>query len=422
MALTDSTLTSRRRHFSLILFLVAALCLCAAAPAGAVQAAVAKKQAKRADLQTSSIKLSRTSIAAGAELVVTIKLTNKGKKTAGKSTSGFWISYNSKYDVGDVIAGSAKIAKIAPRKSRSAKLKVKMPVDFPAGNFYVISCADGLKKVKESSEKNNCRAAKLKVTAAPAPESPDPTGPTGTTEPPGPLDTDGDGIPDATDNCPTTINPDQADADHDSIGNVCDECPISSNLGGAACPADVYDVRMGVKAIGARVSVPDILVTGIKGNRVYGQVWSDGASYRWKEYSGIVSDFSTDPGVSVGDVITVTGTITPERRLAATGRTVQTTGQPSPSLGTDTGAAILILEIYKWDSVYVRWWIAPCSDVCETGADEWRLGDSDPFSVFSTLTTLAPGGFATYEVSGIATTIDGKPGVMPRSSGDIFGL
>ncbi|MGH3034323.1 MAG: transglycosylase domain-containing protein [Gaiellaceae bacterium] len=47
------------------------------------------------------------------------------------------------------------------------------------------------------------------------------TSPT-TTEPPAPVDADGDGVPDPTDNCPTVPNPDQADSDGDGVGDACD--------------------------------------------------------------------------------------------------------------------------------------------------------------------------------------------------------
>ena len=42
---------------------------------------------------------------------------------------------------------------------------------------------------------------------------------------PGPVDTDGDGVPDDLDNCPAIANPGQEDADGDGVGDACDVCP-----------------------------------------------------------------------------------------------------------------------------------------------------------------------------------------------------
>lgn len=42
--------------------------------------------------------------------------------------------------------------------------------------------------------------------------------------PPGPLDTDNDGIPDSKDNCSTVANPDQANQDGDVWGDACEQC------------------------------------------------------------------------------------------------------------------------------------------------------------------------------------------------------
>jgi cytosine/adenosine deaminase-related metal-dependent hydrolase len=86
-----------------------------------------------------------------------------------------------------------------------------------------------------------------------------------------PDDLDDDDIVNGSDNCPTAANAGQEDRDSDGIGDICDACPDAPNVGGAACPASIYDVKQVSIAIGTRVSVSGV-VTALQGNRFFLQV------------------------------------------------------------------------------------------------------------------------------------------------------
>ncbi|KRF34455.1 hypothetical protein ASG94_17400 [Nocardioides sp. Soil805] len=52
---------------------------------------------------------------------------------------------------------------VRPGKKRVTKLTVVLPDGTPDGSYYVLACADASRKVRESKEKNNCRASAAAV-------------------------------------------------------------------------------------------------------------------------------------------------------------------------------------------------------------------------------------------------------------------
>lgn len=392
------------RSVCLLLFAALAVACCLPASASAAK--------KRADLRVASSKLSSATVTAGTTLTNTIKVSNKGKKTAGKSVAGFWISYDAKYGKGDVVAGSANVPKLKPRKSKTVKLSVTIPVDFPTGSFHMIACADGYKKVKESSEKNNCRAVKLTVVA--------PAGPSGPTPPPPPPDGDGDGAADATDNCPAASNPDQLDGDSDGTGDACDPCPAYFNPDSAACAATVYQVRNGGWPQGTKVAISSIVVTGIAGNRIFGQFKSGEPGDLGVQYSGITADFASSPGVSLGDLIELTGVVTAAKSLTAASAVVVNSGVAPPAPTVLTAAQLTSLSSL-YDSTLVQVGSSSCIPSCSAGALSWTLENaSTQYGVFSTLAPLPERLSPLASVTGIAATVGGTAGLMPRSAADIL--
>ncbi len=126
------------------------------APAGA---------ASRADLTVSSVKLT------GAQ--ATGKVRNGGRATAKKTTVELVVSSDSRRDARDTRLATVSVKALKARKTASFRATVKAPATLAAGRYTLLACADPAKKVRESKETNNCRAASAKLTvAAPAPALP----------------------------------------------------------------------------------------------------------------------------------------------------------------------------------------------------------------------------------------------------------
>ena len=73
------------------------------------------------------------------------------------------LSKDGKRSKDDRALSSPKVKALAARKTAKAALKLTVPAAVAPGRYSVIACADARAKVKESSEKNNCRAATLTV-------------------------------------------------------------------------------------------------------------------------------------------------------------------------------------------------------------------------------------------------------------------
>jgi len=120
-------------------------------------------------------------------------------------------------------------------------------------------------------------------------------------------DTDGDGVPNTTDNCPSVANKDQKDSDGDGKGDACDACPNAANPGAMGCPATIYDIKSGVVAPGAVVSLTNRLVTGRATTGFFLQVKSTDPDYAGSDNSGV---YVYDPAntVKLGDRVSISST------------------------------------------------------------------------------------------------------------------
>ena len=144
---------------------VASLTLLGAAPAEAAK--------PKPDLSVSKAASSARSVAPGGRLNVTWTVRNGGKGAAGASTTTLVLSTDAKLDGKDAKLGTAAQKAVKAKQTATGRVSAKVPATLAARRYSLLVCADAANQVKESSEKNNCRAATaldvVAVTPAPAP-------------------------------------------------------------------------------------------------------------------------------------------------------------------------------------------------------------------------------------------------------------
>lgn len=367
----------------------------------------------RPDLVSSVPSLTPNRVAAGGTVTATSRIRNKGKKTAIKSITIFYVSVDDKFDTSDVLIGGFKTPKLKSGKSRLGKFSFKIPVDFPPFTYRVLSCADAVKGIPERVEKNNCSASLLSIQKPKAGTVPPVVTPPVVTPP---ADTDGDGVADTSDNCVNTANASQADDDADAKGNACDDCPSQANPGSANCIVTVYTIKNGTTVAGRTVRVTGLLVTARKGTRVWAQIPTNDLNYFEPNNSGIEIDFATAPAIAAGDYLTVDGTVTGARKLDALSFNVTTSGGSAPTPLTLT-AAQLDANSAAYDSLVVKINTVTYTEPYNT--DSWLVNDGNPFAVFDTIMTL-PSSVSNYNsITGIAIDDGTNVGLMPRTGADI---
>jgi trimeric autotransporter adhesin len=120
---------------------------------------------RRADLGVVKVGVMADEVAAGGQLSVRDKIGNAGNATARATQVGYYLSIDEKKSADDMLLGSRKVGALKPGRARSGSVTLTVPN--AVGLFRVIACADDKKRVRESSESNNCRsiARDLRISA-----------------------------------------------------------------------------------------------------------------------------------------------------------------------------------------------------------------------------------------------------------------
>ena len=119
----------------------------------------------KADLVESSVGNPPASLAPGAAFTATDTAQNQGSSPAGASTTRYYLSVDTARDGADpLLAGSRTVPGLAVGGSSSGSAPVTLPAGTPAGNYYLLACADDLDAVPEASDANNCRASSGRLT------------------------------------------------------------------------------------------------------------------------------------------------------------------------------------------------------------------------------------------------------------------
>jgi hypothetical protein len=92
------------------------------------------------------------------------------RRRARASKLRFYLSPDRKRSKGDtLLGGSTRVPALKPRKRYATAGVATVPLTVTPGSYYLVGCADDLKRVRESNEKNNCKGSpsKIKITQNP---------------------------------------------------------------------------------------------------------------------------------------------------------------------------------------------------------------------------------------------------------------
>jgi len=147
------------KEFKLVFFIFLVSGLLLFCFGSSVVAATAKP-----DLKCSSISNVPDNITRGDSFLIADRVVNSGKKSVKSFTVHYYLSLDTKKSNNDILLiGSRNVNSLKSKKYSTGTAELTVPADTPLKSYFLLSCADDKKKIKESNEKNNCRASKSKI-------------------------------------------------------------------------------------------------------------------------------------------------------------------------------------------------------------------------------------------------------------------
>ena len=106
---------------------------------------------------------SPTALGAGAAFVATEKTKNGGSVSVEPSVTYFYLSPNAGLSADDTLLGSRAVGGLAAGEVSVGNTTLTIPIDTPAGAYYLFAKADGANAVLETHEGNNTDILSVKV-------------------------------------------------------------------------------------------------------------------------------------------------------------------------------------------------------------------------------------------------------------------
>lgn len=175
------------------------LSLSLAVAAGVIGLAIPASAAKeRPNLAVSSVSASVASIGPGGTIQAADATKNRGPGRAGPSITQYYLSADAAKDGGDLLLGERRVKALEEGRTSKGKTTLTVLSQIFPGPYFLVACADGLRKLRERNERNNCRSSPQALTVIPA-ALPGPTQPTPPTPGPTPAGICGNGVDDDAD-------------------------------------------------------------------------------------------------------------------------------------------------------------------------------------------------------------------------------
>ena len=112
------------------------------------------------DLVETAVSNPPSSIVRGASFTVTDTAANQGNASTAATTSRYYFSLDTKKTAKDsLLTGTRAVPTLAPGQNSTDSVTVGVPATIAPGTYYLLACADDLKKAAESNELNNCKAS-----------------------------------------------------------------------------------------------------------------------------------------------------------------------------------------------------------------------------------------------------------------------